>query len=368
LRYAMMRLAYLCAGILVLALAAIGQARANVPMAVPQPPTLDPYNAIPDDIQAEALSAYRKHAARNAFRGSEIVMVDYRKPSGAPRLYILNLTNGAVEAYYVAHGRGSDPGHTKVALRFSDAPTTGMSSVGAFRGLERYTSSENGPALRLAGLDPTNSNAYDRLIVFHTAGYFSPSDRRFGRSCGCFVVTREAMERVYGVLADGGFLYAGPASLHDATASPSIDCDPRCGSCNTPLIAAARKPRNTMVAAVEDSPRPPRTKPAPDRPRSVVFAAIVPRPKPVIPSERAAPAAIAGIPVPLAKPGLPVEPMIAMAGQADLGPVPLAKPDLRPSLGEAMADAVRIPDPEPGEIPVPAVKPDGLQQVAELVP
>lgn len=348
---------------------------------------LDPQNVIPDDIQAEALAAYVHHAARMPFRGSEVVIVDYRKPSNEPRLFILNMRSGAVEAYYVAHGRGSDPGHTQVAMRFSDAPTTGMSSVGAFRGLERYQSPDNGPALRLAGLDWTNANAYDRLIVFHTAGYFDPAARRFGRSCGCFVVTRPAMERVYGVLADGGFLYAGPARLHDRTASAAQDCDPHCGgNCSGSLMARRRADKPVAVARAEPAPRPappvPRAKPGPAAPPVAVAmaesgpAVIVPRAKPRLPEPAPAIIETATVPTPLAKPDLSGLAVAAVVSEPSEAPIPLAKPALDAT---GVADEITVaagidppsrvvPDPAPGEIPVPSAKPAGLRQVAELRP
>jgi hypothetical protein len=296
---------------------------------------LDPQNLIADDIQAEALANYARAAAQKPFRGSEIVIVDYRMPTDARRLFILNLATGAVETHYVAHGRGSDPGHTLKAQRFSDVMSTGMSSVGAYRGLERYTSATHGPALRLAGLSTTNASAYERLIVFHTAGYFAPEAGRFGRSCGCFVVTTEDMKRVYDVIADGGFLYAGPARLHDRTASFQRDCNTECGNtCPEPLIADARpakSPAATRVADVRPTPK----RAAPEPP----------------------------VPQPLAKPALPSAAAVAVAAELD-PPLPLAKPDLSRPGGQTLG--LVVPDVAPGQIPVPAAKPDGLQQVADL--
>ena len=349
---------------------------------------MDPQNVIADDIQSEALAAYRRHAAGYAFKGTEIVIVDYRRPSNTPRLFVLNLATGGVEAYYVAHGRGSDPAHTKSALRFSDAPTTGMSSVGAFRGLELYQSPEHGPAMRLAGLDSTNTNAYDRLIVFHTASYFNPAAGRFGRSCGCFVVTKEAMARIYGVLSDGGFLYAGPARLHDRSATTAQDCNPACGGgCRpAPLIAAAKRPKAPAFAKAEPAPAPtPLPAPSPvlvavadpvsqaTRPAPVAAAAVhdvpVPLPKPAPKSAPDAATEVAEVPVPLAKPGLS-PPLIASADDQN-APVPHAKPDLRPSVDDTSLAAIPdllVPDPQPGQVPVPIRKPVGLQRMAELVP
>ena len=332
---------------------------------------LDPQNLIADDIQAEALWAYGRAAAQKPFRGTEIVIVDYRMPTDARRLFILDLTTGRAEAHYVAHGRGSDPGHTRRPQRFSDVMSTGMSSVGAYRGLERYTSGAHGPALKLAGLSSTNASAYERLIVFHTAGYFAPDAGRFGRSCGCFVVTTQDMKRVYDVIADGGFLYAGPAALHDKTANFQRDCNTECGNtCPEPLIADARPanpPVVTRVAEAQPAPAEPISPP----PASSIVVPPQPRAKPAFPTAIAMARPVADdTPLPLSKPDFGAAPEAQQSAAADISPDPeFAAPPLplsKPDFGSLDVQTVAIPDVAPGEIPVPAAKPGGLQQVAVL--
>ncbi len=377
---------------------------------------LDPLNLINDQIETEALSSYARHAAQKPFKGDEIVIVDYALPSSAKRLYIVNIRTGAVEAHYVAHGRGSDPGHTRMAVRFSDAETSGMSSVGAFRGLERYKSPNHGPALKLAGLDGTNAGAYRRLIVFHTAPYFDPQNGRFGRSCGCFVVTKGDMTRVYDVIADGGFLYAGPARLHDAAATTARDCNTECGNTcpNAPLIARAtpapRAPATVALVASADTAPPPLPQPKPAKAAAPVrMAALKSEPEPVqrparpdfdAPVPLAKPkfaaatevAAAFDAPVPRLKPALDMD---AIDGEARIAaaellgrtqaprPVAMAKPATRAALADiplpspkpasiAAADLTPdlvaqplVPDVAPGETPVPSAKPAGRRQTAE---
>lgn len=375
---------------------------------------LDPLNLIDDRLENEALASYARHAAQQPFKGNEIVIVDYALPSSARRLYIVNIRTGAVEAHYVAHGRGSDPGHTNMAVRFSDAETSGMSSVGAFRGLERYKSPSHGAALKLAGLDATNESAYRRLIVFHTAPYFDPANGRFGRSCGCFVVTKGDMARVYDVIADGGFLYAGPARLHDANASTARDCNTECGNTcpNSPLMAKATPaPRQPAAAALMARAEPaaptPQPKPAP-QPAPVVMAALKVEPQPAPRSARpdfnapvplakpklAAPVETADLdaPVPRLKPSLdadtidgearvaalevltrPQRPrLVAMAHPAAAtlaidAPVPQPKPAALPGQDVTPQLIARplVPDVAPGETPVPSAKPPVLRQTAD---
>lgn len=358
---------------------------------------MDPNGLIADDIESEAYAAYRRLSAAKPFRGTEIVIIDYRLPSSARRLYIVNLMSGAVEPHYVAHGRGSDPDHTKRARRFSDAMSTGMSSVGAYRGLNPYDSAEHGPALRLAGLDPTNASAYRRLIVFHTAPYFDPAGGKLGRSCGCFVVTAGDMRRVYDVVANGGFLYAGPAALHDPAASTARDCSAACGSgCTAPPLVASVDPAPApALAAVPPLAPAPTPAPAapPTPPPVMVAAAPAPPPAPgfVAPTPRAKPdfavTLVAGLdaPVPLPKPALDIPITSPVLAEADPVPTPLPKPviETAPALALAAvtgapvlgakplpamplaAAAIAVPDFAPGETPVPAPKPANLQRIAD---
>lgn len=410
---AAMNRAVLAAGaILALALSPVAPKAAHAATALGGA-KLDPLNLIDDALENEALAAYARHAARKPFKGDEIVIVDYALPSTAKRLYIVNIRTGAVEPHYVAHGRGSDPGHTRMAVRFSDAETSGMSSVGAYRGLERYRSGTHGPALRLEGLERSNASAYRRLIVFHTAGYFDPANGRFGRSCGCFVVTKDDMTRVYDVIADGGFLYAGPARLNDAAATPSRDCNPECGNIcpNAPLLAEAKpaRPAAPPPVVVAKAPKPPAVKP-----EAVTLAALTPEPK--AQPKAAAPARLADFraPVPQAKPAFAAPTLVAASFEA---PMPRLKPALdretidgeaRLAAEEALSRAARprlvamahraapvmfaeaplpqakpaavaahevapeiavaplVVDVAPGETPVPSAKPAALRQTAGI--
>lgn len=327
---------------------------------------IDPQNLIADDIEMEALRAYHRQSAVRAFRGSEIVIVDYRLPSSRPRLFIVDLSNGAVDSFYVSHGRGSDPGHTKSAQRFSDIPSTGMSSVGAFRGADRYRSPNHGPALRLIGLDATNRSAYDRLIVFHTAPYFDPAAGRFGRSCGCFVVPKSDMTRVYDVVADNGFLYAGPATLHDETANFQRDCNTACGNrCPDPLIADARKPaRSKAVAVARAAPPPPADPviPAPRAPAPLPAVAAVTAPAAPVAPVAAPPADTPAAPPILVARAEPAAPSPVPAARADgpPPPLPIAKPA---GVMTAMAQTKSAGSPvlaETQDVPLPIAKPAGL--------
>ena len=118
----------------------------------------------------------------------------------------------------VAHGVGSDRDDDGIAERFSNVYNSLASSLGAARGGELYTGI-NGLSLRLDGLDPSNSSMRMRDIVAHS---YQPERRRYfnasliavrggkpGMSEGCFVIAPHLREWLFGILRDGGFLFAG---------------------------------------------------------------------------------------------------------------------------------------------------------------
>ena len=69
-----------------------------------------------------------------------------------------------------------------------------------------------GRAMRVRGLDYSNSNAEARAIVVHSAWYAEPdvlaSTGRLGRSEGCFALSYASLQEVLARLGPGRFLYA----------------------------------------------------------------------------------------------------------------------------------------------------------------
>jgi hypothetical protein len=115
----------------------------------------------------------------------------------------------------VAHGRGSDPGHTGWLERFSNDNGSNASCAGAFR-TDGYYVGAHGRSIRLTGLDATNSNALGRGIVVHGAWYVSPEMARthgvLGRSEGCFAFGTDSLKEVMARLGPGHMIYADKVS------------------------------------------------------------------------------------------------------------------------------------------------------------
>jgi L,D-transpeptidase catalytic domain len=140
-----------------------------------------------------------------------MAIVDFALHSSVPRLHLIDVVNGAVASYLVAHGRGSDPNHTGWLARFSNEPHSRATSAGAYLTSAEYVGA-HGRSLRLEGLEPNNDNAAMRGIVVHGAPYVSDDMiHRFGklgRSEGCLAVSAENLHEIIVRLRPGSLIVA----------------------------------------------------------------------------------------------------------------------------------------------------------------
>lgn len=140
-----------------------------------------------------------------------MAIVDFTAPSSEPRFHFLDVASGKTTKMLVAHGSGSDPGHTGFLHSFSNKDGSNASSEGAFVTRDYYVG-KHGRSQRLVGLDPTNSNALGRAIVIHGAWYANedmiPAHGKLGRSQGCFAVGERCLRDVFDFLGEGRMIYA----------------------------------------------------------------------------------------------------------------------------------------------------------------
>jgi L,D-transpeptidase catalytic domain len=163
----------------------------------------------PPAFQA-ALAAMAKHRAEIT-NLHIMAIIDFGLPSSEPRLFVLERDTGKVMSYLVAHGVGSDPGHTGLATKFSNERNSRASSIGAYLTGEPYEG-EHGHSLRLRGLDPTNDNAEARAIVIHGANYVIAGTSLLGRSWGCPAVEPRYVRAIVDELRGGALLFVYAAS------------------------------------------------------------------------------------------------------------------------------------------------------------
>lgn len=166
---------------------------------------VDPQHIVPTTPLVKTLEYYDANYSKLNNK-NYISVVDFTQDSNSKRLYVIDMKSGAVSRYLVAHGMGSDPKHTGWATKFSNISGSNMSSIGMYLTDEEYTG-EHGHSLRIRGLDSTNSNAYARAIVIHSASYVDPSYTPLGRSDGCPAIEQKYIETLVDQLKEGSVYY-----------------------------------------------------------------------------------------------------------------------------------------------------------------
>ena len=171
-----------------------------------------PQLMVPTGINPQLLE--RAKAALNSHQvwpRDTIGVVDFSLPSSDSRFHVVDLQNGKVDSYRVAHGRGSDPDHSGFVERFSNNFGSYASSNGTYVTGDYYDG-KYGVSMKVRGLDWSNYNAEPRAIVIHNAWYAEddmiPLHGKLGRSEGCFAMSRENQYAVMRRLAGGRMIYA----------------------------------------------------------------------------------------------------------------------------------------------------------------
>lgn len=180
--------------------------------------------ALPARVFAQPLSADKRSLrlldiARREVQKADSVLwrrdivgiADFGLHSALPRFHFVSLENGTVRSFLVAHGTGSDPEHDGWLKLFSNVPGSNATSRGAYISWEWYVG-KYGTSIRMGGLDPTNSNAFDRAIVMHAASYATPEHvarwGRLGRSNGCLAMGPADFGEALVHLSGGRLIYA----------------------------------------------------------------------------------------------------------------------------------------------------------------
>ena len=140
-------------------------------------------------LKTKAATA-KKFVLQKGFSSRIVFLLNMRRHSGQKRFFIYDLQHDSVLASgLVAHG-SCNSRFLQTAL-FNNAPGCGCSSVGRYKVAGSY-SGRFGKAFKLAGLDSSNSNAYQRNIVLH-AYTCVPDDECYPypicNSLGCAMVS-----------------------------------------------------------------------------------------------------------------------------------------------------------------------------------
>lgn len=164
----------------------------------------------PQALQAAFAALGRLQASGAHVRADVLTVIDYSKPSTEPRLWVLDLAHTRVLfEELTAHGKNSGD---NLATRFSNAPNSLMTSLGAFLTGDTYIG-KHGLSLRLQGLEKgINDNSMARAIVIHAADYVNDtlarSKGRIGRSWGCPAVRPEISRQLIEAVRGGSLVLA----------------------------------------------------------------------------------------------------------------------------------------------------------------
>jgi hypothetical protein len=162
-----------------------------------------------DELVGRAQAALDRHASMIANR-DVVGVADFGRSSSIPRFHLIDMHNGRVDTFLVAHGRGSDPAHTGWLQHFSNLPGSEATSSGAFLTKDIYIGA-HGRSRRLAGLDPDNNQAEPRGIVVHGAWYVNrdlAARGAIGRSEGCFAFEQDQVGQIIDRLGAGRLILA----------------------------------------------------------------------------------------------------------------------------------------------------------------
>jgi hypothetical protein len=164
----------------------------------------------PQALEAAFTALKRLQASGTKVRSDIFTIIDYSKPSNERRLWVFDLAHTRVLfEELAAHGKNSGDNQ---AVRFSNAPNSLMTSLGAFLTGDTYIG-KHGLSLRLRGLEKgINDNSMDRAIVIHAAAYvgdtIAKAKGRIGRSWGCPAVRPEISRRLIETVQGGTLVLA----------------------------------------------------------------------------------------------------------------------------------------------------------------
>ena len=173
------------------------------------------YSAINDttlNYQAfeQGLTGYWNLDKRNELKRKDILtIVDFSLPSSEQRMFIIDLCkNKIIYRTIVAHGVNSGGLY---ARHFSNDENSHQSSIGFYTTTTTY-SGKFDLALRIEGMEYSNSHANSRGVVIHAAKYatyefLEQNGCTLGRSYGCPALPYENFEQVVEWIKGGTCFY-----------------------------------------------------------------------------------------------------------------------------------------------------------------
>ena len=162
------------------------------------------------EMFVQGLTGYHNMLKRGELERPDILtLIDFSRPSNEPRFYIIDLCQRKVlHTSIVAHGQKTGRLYAK---HFSNEENSHQSSLGFYKTTTTY-SGKYDLALRLQGMEYTNSHASSRGVVMHAAKYatyefLDKNGCTLGRSYGCPALPFDDFDQVVEWIKNGSCLY-----------------------------------------------------------------------------------------------------------------------------------------------------------------
>lgn len=141
----------------------------------------------------------------NGFNTDYCFLVDFSIHSGKKRFFVWDFKGDSVKySSLCAHGHGGNSTASKP--EFSNVDGSFCSSLGRYKvGIRSHSKWGINVHYKLHGLEPTNSNAYQRIVVLHSftpvpGMEIYPVHLPMGMSKGCPVICNQVMKQVDALL------------------------------------------------------------------------------------------------------------------------------------------------------------------------
>jgi len=142
-------------------------------------------------IPQDKIQQARQYCQENGLNEDVCIFVDFSKHRLRKRCVIYDLKNNhKITSSLCASGKHKN--------KFSNTPGSNLSSLGHYAVTESiYKMSNGGRGIVVDGLDSTNSNARQRLILIHTSRSLALGIlfKHSKTSWGCFVVDKKAYKK-----------------------------------------------------------------------------------------------------------------------------------------------------------------------------
>ena len=160
-------------------------------------------------LKLKADSAMR-YCKRKGFDTKHCFLLDFKIHSGKNRFFVWDFENDTIKySGLCCHGYGNNANrNTYDKLVFSNVPGSLCSSLGRYKvGIRSYSQWGINVHYKLHGLDKTNSNAFERIVVLHSHSpvpdeEIYPDHLPLGYSQGCPVLSDNFMRKVDDLLKD----------------------------------------------------------------------------------------------------------------------------------------------------------------------